>query len=79
MLVAHVIYWRNSVVNRIDYALNASPFTDFDLAGEPPEENRQHVLPDIARTCHLIHNASTILMRLIYKKLIQEKNTLNTN
>ena len=57
MLLAHIIYWRTSVVNRLMGTLDTPTFPDFNLPDEPNEENWRHALQDFETTYHLLRNA----------------------
>jgi uncharacterized damage-inducible protein DinB len=57
LLVAHVIYWRTSVVNRLTGSGNPPPFQDFHLPDEPNEENWNQALHDFEAAYHLLRNA----------------------
>lgn len=56
-LVAHITYWRTTVVNRLTGSLNSPPFPDFLLPNEPNEENWRQALHDFEAAYHLLRNA----------------------
>lgn len=56
-LVAHITYWRTTVVNRFTGSLNPPPFPDFLLPDEPNEENWRQALHDFEAAYHLLRNA----------------------
>ena len=56
-LVAHITYWRTSVVNRLTGTNNPPPFPDFLLPNEPNEENWKQALHDFEAAYHLLRNA----------------------
>jgi uncharacterized damage-inducible protein DinB len=56
-LVAHIIYWRTSVVNRLTGTNNPPPFHDFLLPNELSEENWRQTLHDFESAYHLLRNA----------------------
>ncbi len=56
-LVAHITYWRTTVVNRLTGSLNPPPFPDFLLPNEPNEENWRQALHDFEAAYHLLRNA----------------------
>ena len=56
-LVAHIIYWRTSVVNRLTGTNNPPPFLDFLLPDDPNEENWRQTLHDFEAAYHLLRNA----------------------
>ena len=57
MLVAHIIYWRTSVVNRLTGSTNPPPFPDFHLPDDPNEDNWRQALHDFEGAYHLLRNA----------------------
>ena len=56
-LVAHVTYWRTTVVNRLTGSTNPPPFPDFLLPDELNEENWRQTLHDFEAAYHLLRNA----------------------
>ena len=56
-LVAHITYWRTSVVNRLTGSDNPPPFSDFLLPAELTEENWRQALHDFEAAYHLLRNA----------------------
>ena len=56
-LVAHIIYWRTTVVNRLTGSDNPPPFQDFLLPDNPSEENWRQTLHDFEAAYHLLRNA----------------------
>ena len=56
-LVAHITYWRTTVVNRLTGSVNPPPFPDFLLPNEPNEENWRQALHDFEAAYHLLRNA----------------------
>lgn len=56
-LVAHITYWRTSVVNRLTGSMNPPPFLDFLLPDEPSEANWRQALHDFEAAYHLLRNA----------------------
>ncbi len=56
-LVAHITYWRTTVVNRLTGSTNPPPFPDFLLPGELNEENWRQTLHDFEAAYHLLRNA----------------------
>ncbi len=56
-LVAHITYWRTTVVNRLTGSDNPPPFSDFLLPNEPNEENWRQALHDFEAAYHLLRNA----------------------
>ena len=56
-LVAHIIYWRTTVVNRLTGTNNPPPFSDFLLPDDPNEENWRQSLLDFEAAYHLLRNA----------------------
>lgn len=56
-LVAHITYWRTTVVNRLTGSVNPPPFADFLLPDEPNEENWRQALHDFEAAYHLLRNA----------------------
>lgn len=57
MLVAHIIYWRTSVVNRLTGSDNPPPFSDFYLPNETNAETWHQALQDFEAAYHLLRNA----------------------
>ena len=57
MLLAHIIYWRTSVVNRLTGSANPPPFADFYLPNELNEENWRQAQLDFEAAYHLLRNA----------------------
>lgn len=57
MLVAHITYWRTSVVNRLTGSVNPPPFQDFHLPDEANAENWNQALHDFEAAYHLLRNA----------------------
>ena len=55
-LVSHIIYWRLSVVNRLEGNLNPPPFPDFMLPEEMNEASWKQTLVDFETTYHLLRN-----------------------
>lgn len=51
-LVFHIIYWRTSVVNRLNGNLNPPPFPDFRLPDELNEQNWKQTLLDFETSYH---------------------------
>ncbi len=56
-LVAHVTYWRTSVVNRLTGTNNPPPFQDFLLPNNCNEESWRQALHDFEAAYHLLRNA----------------------
>ena len=56
-LVAHITYWRTTVVNRLTGTNNPPPFADFLLPAELNEENWRQALHDFEAAYHLLRNA----------------------
>ncbi len=56
-LVAHITYWRTTVVNRLTGTDNPPPFLDFLLPNDPSEENWRQALHDFEAAYHLLRNA----------------------
>ena len=56
-LVAHITYWRTSVVNRLTGTTNPPPFADFLLPDNCNEENWRQALHDFEAAYHLLRNA----------------------
>ncbi len=56
-LVAHITYWRTSVVNRLTGSDNPPPFLDFLLPDPCNEENWKQALHDFEAAYHLLRNA----------------------
>jgi hypothetical protein len=57
MLVAHITYWRSTVVNRLTGSSNPPPFTDFLLPDNCDEVNWRQTLHDFEAAYHLLRNA----------------------
>lgn len=57
LLVAHIIYWRTSVVNRLTGSENPPPFLDFHLPDEANAETWNQALHDFEAAYHLLRNA----------------------
>jgi uncharacterized damage-inducible protein DinB len=55
-LVAHLIYWRTSVINRINGNLNPPPFPDFKLPEELNEANWKQTLQDFEAVYHQLRS-----------------------
>jgi len=55
-LVFHLIYWRTSVINRLNGNLNPPPFSDFKLPDELNEQNWKQTLHDFESTYHLLRS-----------------------
>ncbi len=56
-LVAHITYWRTSVVNRLTGTTNPPPFADFLLPDNCNEETWRQTLHDFEAAYHLLRNA----------------------
>ncbi|MEO6540577.1 MAG: DinB family protein [Ferruginibacter sp.] len=56
-LVAHITYWRTSVVNRLTGTNNPPPFQDFLLPGDCNEITWRQALHDFEAAYHLLRNA----------------------
>lgn len=56
-LVAHITYWRTSVVNRLTGSENPPPFLDFLLPDNCNEESWRQTLHDFEAAYHLLRNA----------------------
>jgi uncharacterized damage-inducible protein DinB len=56
-LVAHITYWRTTVVNRLTGSTNPPPFGDFLLPAELNEANWKQTLHDFEAAYHLLRNA----------------------
>lgn len=56
-LVAHIIYWRTTVVNRLTGSNNPPPFPDFLLPDDPNETNWRQTLHDFEAAYHSLRNA----------------------
>jgi hypothetical protein len=56
-LVAHITYWRTSVVNRLTGSTNPPPFPDFLLPDDLSEANWKQALLDFEAAYHLLRNA----------------------
>ncbi|MEO7308460.1 MAG: DinB family protein [Ferruginibacter sp.] len=56
-LVAHITYWRTSVVNRLTGTNNPPPFQDFLLPDDCNEANWRQALHDFEAAYHLLRNA----------------------
>ena len=57
MLVAHITYWRTTVVNRLTGSTNPPPFRDFLLPESCNEVNWRQALHDFEAAYHLLRNA----------------------
>ena len=55
-LVFHLIYWRTSVINRLNGNLNPPPFSDFKLPDELNEQNWKQTLHDFESIYHLLRS-----------------------
>jgi uncharacterized damage-inducible protein DinB len=58
-LVFHIIYWRTSVINRLNGNLNPPPFPDFRLPDELDELNWKQTLLDFETTYNLLRSTIT--------------------
>ena len=56
-LTAHLIYWRNTVVNRLTGSSNPPPFKDFLLPDILSEENWKQTLYDFEAAYHVLRAA----------------------
>ncbi len=56
-LVSHIIYWRTSVVNRLNGSVDLPPFPDFLLPEEGNEESWRQTLHDFEAAYHSLRNA----------------------
>lgn len=56
MLVSHIIYWRNTVINRLTGSANPPPFADFLLPDELTEVNWKQTLHDFEAVYHLLRS-----------------------
>ncbi len=56
-LIAHIIYWRTTVVNRLTGSDNPPPFKDFLLPDELSEANWKQTLHDFEAAYHALRNA----------------------
>jgi uncharacterized damage-inducible protein DinB len=56
-LVAHITYWRTSVVNRLTGSNNPPPFQDFLLPADCNEVTWRQALHDFEAAYHLLRNA----------------------
>ncbi|MGG9971930.1 DinB family protein [Ferruginibacter sp. SUN002] len=54
MLVSHIIYWRTTVVNRLEGTLDTPPFRDFTLPEAFTDETWKQSLKDFESTYHLL-------------------------
>ena len=55
-LVFHIIYWRTSVINRLNGNLNPPPFSDFKLPDDVNEQTWKQTLHDFESTYHLLRS-----------------------
>ena len=55
-LVAHLIYWRTSVINRLNGNLNTPPFPDFKLPDELNNQNWKQTIQDFESVYHLLRS-----------------------
>lgn len=55
-LIAHIIYWRTVVNNRLNGTMNLPPFPDFKLPEELNEANWKQTLQDFEATYHQLRN-----------------------
>ena len=55
-LVFHLIYWRTSVINRLNGNLTPPPFSDFKLPDDLNEQNWKQTLHDFESTYHLLRS-----------------------
>ncbi len=55
-LVFHIIYWRTSVINRLNGTTDPPPFKDFSLPDNLTEENWKQTLLDFESTYHQLRN-----------------------
>ena len=56
-LVAHITYWRTSVVNRLTGSNNPPPFKDFLMPAEFSEANWRQTLLDFEAVYHVLRSA----------------------
>ncbi len=56
-LTTHLIYWRTTVVNRLNGSDNLPPFRDFFIPDTLSEANWKQTLLDFESTYHLLRNA----------------------
>jgi len=56
-LVSHIIYWRTSVVNRLNGSMDSPPFPDFLLPEAGDEEHWRQTLHDFEAAYHSLRNA----------------------
>ncbi len=56
MLTAHIIYWRNMVINRLTGSSNPPPFPDFLLPEELTDANWRQTLHDFESVYHLLRS-----------------------
>jgi uncharacterized damage-inducible protein DinB len=56
-LVSHIIYWRTSVVNRINGSKDLPPFSDFLVPDEGNENNWKQTLHDLEAAYHALRTA----------------------
>ena len=56
-LVSHIIYWRTSVVNRLNGSVDLPPFPDFLLPEEGNEGHWRQTLHDFEAAYHSLRNA----------------------
>ncbi|MEN9570548.1 MAG: hypothetical protein RL172_1779 [Bacteroidota bacterium] len=55
-LVFHLIYWRTTVINRLNGNLNPPPFKDFQLPDDLNDKNWKQTLLDFESTYHLLRS-----------------------
>ena len=55
-LVSHLIYWRTSVINRLNGNLNPPPFPDFKLPDELNDQNWKQTILDFESVYHLLRS-----------------------
>lgn len=56
-LVFHIVYWRTSVINRLNGNDTPPPFMDFALPDELNDSNWKQTLLDFENTYHLLRSA----------------------
>lgn len=56
-LIAHLIYWRTTVTNRLQGSTNPPPFPDFLLPENLTEQHWKQTLMDHEAAYHLLRNA----------------------
>jgi len=56
-LVSHIIYWRTSVVNRLNGSVDSPPFSDFLLPETGDEAHWRQTLHDFEAAYHSLRNA----------------------